>query len=197
MTTFNELRKLARDKRDRAIKFIKDDYSSTLEQINALEKKLIRRKPSLKGRAKPAVPLRVEILDCAPRDSTFTVNDILERLELDESESVRVRTTFDRMIKRGDIKRVKRGRKNIPALFAVSTYGPPTNQLNDLSQIEAAEVVLREIGRPLSVAQLAVEMLERGFEPVGGRQNFIKSLRSAMRRNNAFVQNIDKWFVVS
>ena len=197
MTTFNELRKLARDKRDRAIKFIKDDYSSTLEQINALEKKLIRRKPSLKGRAKPAVPLRVEILDCAPRDSTFTVNDILERLELDESESVRVRTTFDRMIKRGDIKRVKRGRKNIPALFAVSTYGPPTNQLNDLSQIEAAEVVLREIGRPLSVAQLAVEMIERGFEPVAGKQGFVKSLRSAMRKSSSFVQADDKWSIAA
>ena len=197
MSTFDELRQQARDKRDRAIKYIKKDYSATLEQINALEKKLVRRKPSLKGRAKPAVPLRVEILDCAPRDSTFTVQDILDRLELPETEFTRVRTTFDRMIKRCEIKRIKRGRRNIPAVFAVYEYGPPTNELNDLSQIEAAELVLRRMGRPVELTTLAVEMLERGYEPVNGRQSFIKSLRQAMSRKELFVHESNKWFIAN
>ena len=197
MSTFDELRQQARDKRDRAIKYIKKDYSATLEQINALEKKLVRRKPSLKGRAKPAVPLRVEILDCAPRDSTFTVQDILDRLELPETEFTRVRTTFDRMIKRCEIKRIKRGRRNIPAVFAVYEYGPPTNELNDLSQIEAAELVLRRMGRPVELTTLAVEMLERGYEPVNGRQGFVKSLRSAMGRSVSFNEVDKRWVVGS
>ena len=195
MNNFQELRKLARDKRDGLIKLIRGEYQNTLETINELEKQLVPRKPSLRGQPKPDVPLRVEILDCAPKDSTFTVQDILDRLELPETEFTRVRTTFDRMIKRCEIKRIKRGRRNIPAVFAVYEYGPPTNELNDLSQIEAAELVLRRMGRPVELTTLAVEMLERGYEPVNGRQGFVKSLRSAMGRSVSFIE-VDKGWVV-
>lgn len=193
MDTFKELRKLARDKRDRQIKAIRDDYQATLEHINALEKQLIEPKPSLLGRPKPAVALRVEIMEVAPKHSTFTVKDILSSLELDQSEFTRVRTTFDRMIKRGEIKRVRRGRSTSPAVFAVSSYGPPTNELNDLSQIEAAELVLRQIGRPVDLTVLAVEMIERGFEPLAGKAGVKKSLRSAMGRNDRFVEESGMW----
>ena len=197
MNTFNELRKLARDQRDAAIKLIKGDYQNALNEINYLEKRLKPRKPSLMGRSKPAVPLRAEIMELAPKHSTFTVKDVLTLLGFDESEFVRVRTTFDRMIKFGEIKRVKRGRRNIPAVFAVSTYGPPTNQLNDLSQIEAAEVVLREIGRPVDLTLLCVEMMERGFEPVAGKAGFKKSLRSAMGRSDRFLEHDGNWAIAS
>ena len=196
-TTFNELRKLARDKRDAAIKTARDEYETTLKEINQLQRTLIPLKPSLKGQPKPEVPLRAEIMNVAPKHSTFTVKDILTLLNLPESEFARVRTTFDRIIKYGEIKRVKRGRRNIPAVFAVSTYGPPTNQLNDLSQIEAAEVVLREIGRPVDLTLLCVEMMERGFEPVAGKGGFKKSLRSAMGRNNKFVEADGTWSMLS
>jgi len=196
-TTFNELRKLARDKRDAAIKTARDEYETTLKEINQLQRTLIPLKPSLKGQPKPEVPLRAEIMNVAPKHSTFTVKDILTLLNLPESEFARVRTTFDRIIKYGEIKRVKRGRRNIPAVFSVSTYGPPTNQLNDLSQIEAAEVVLREIGRPVDLTLLCVEMMERGFEPVAGKGGFKKSLRSAMGRNNKFVEADGTWSMLS
>ena len=168
-----------------------------MDTINELEKQLIPRKPSLRGQPKPDVPLRVEILDCAPKDSTFTVQDILDHLELPDSEFTRVRTTFDRMIKRCEIKRIKRGRRNIPAVFSVYKYGPPTNELNDLSQIEAAELVLRRMGRPVELTTLAVEMLEHGYEPVNGRQSFIKSLRQAMSRKELFVQESGKWCIAN
>ena len=196
-TTFNELRKLARDKRDKAIKTIRDDYEATVAEINRLQKTLIAPKPSLRGRPKPTVPMRVEILDAVPKQSTFTAQEVLKWLELDDSEFTRVRTTIYRMIKLGEIKRVKRGRRNIPAIFAVSSYGPPTNQLNELSQIEAAEIVLREIGRPVDLTVLCVEMLERGFEPVAGKAGFKKSLRSAMGRSKAFNENSGLWFIQS
>ncbi len=197
MSTFNELRKLARDKRDATIKLIRGDYQNTLNEINALEKQLIPLKPSLRGQPKPEVPLRVEILEVAPKDSVFTVREILGRLDLDESEFTRVRTTFDRMIKLGSIKRVKRGRAKIPAIFALASYGPPTDELNDLSQIEAAEVVLREIGRPAEIVVLAVEMTERGYVPVNGKATFVKSLRAAMGRSDKFVEADGLWHVDS
>ena len=193
MKTFKELREMARAKRDKVIKSVRDDYQATLENINLLEKQLIEPKPSLKGRPKPAVPMRAEIAEVAPKHSTFTVNDILKLLGLDETEFTRVRTTFDRMIKFGEIKRIKRGRRNIPAVFAVADYGPPTNELNDLSQIHAAELVLREIGRPVEAVVLAVEMTERGFLPVNGKATFVKSLRAAMGRNEKFVEKNGLW----
>ncbi len=196
-TTFNELRQLARDKRDKAIKSIRDDYEATLAEINRLQKTLIEPKPSLKGRPKPAVPLRAEIMEVAPKHSTFTVKDILTLLGFDESEFTRVRTTFDRMIRFGQIKRITRGRAKNPAVFALTTYGPPTNELNDLSQIEAAEVVLREIGRPVELTVLCVEMLERGFEPVAGKAGFKKSLRSAMGRSDKFIAVGKLWAIAN
>jgi hypothetical protein len=197
MTTFNELRKLARDKRDTAIKQAREDYQGTLAEVNYLEKLLIEPKPSLRGRPKPTTPLRVEIMEVAPKDSVFTVRDILQRLEFDDSEFARVRTTFDRLIKLGDIKRVRRGRRNIPAVFAVSTYGPPTNELNDLSQVDAAELVLRRIGRPVDLTLLIVEMIERGYEPVNGKMGFKKSLRSALGRSDKFVENDGHWMAAA
>ena len=196
-TTFNELRKLARDKRDAAIKTARDEYETTLKEINQLQRTLIPLKPSLKGQPKPEVPLRAEIMNVAPKHSTFIVRDILTLLELPESDFPRVRTTFDRLIKRGEIKRIKRGRANIPAVFAVSSYRPPTNELNELSQIEAAEVVLRQIGRPVDLTMLCVEMLQRGFEPVAGKAGFKKSLRSAMGKNSKFAEEMGQWIVVN
>ncbi len=196
METFNELRRLAREKRDKAIKAARDHYQETLAEINGLQRTLIEPKPSLLGRPKPDVPLRVEIMDVAPKDSTFTVNDILRSLEFDEPEFTRVRTTFDRMIKRGDIKRIQRGRRNIPAVFAVSSYTAVSSGLNDLSQIEAAQVVLRELGRPVEFVVLVVEMLARGYKPVSSNAVFKKSLRAAMARKEHFSQTNMLWSCV-
>ena len=78
MKQFNELRELARAKRDDAIKDARKAYQSELEQINELESRLKPRKPGPKGRPKPAVPLRVKIMDVAPNDSTFTLATILK-----------------------------------------------------------------------------------------------------------------------
>ena len=108
-TTFNELRELARNKRDAAINAARAEYKMTLAEIDRLQQTLIPHKPSLKGQPKPKVPMRTQIMEVAPKHSTFTVKDILALLELPETEFTRVRTTFDRLIKRSEIKRIKRG----------------------------------------------------------------------------------------
>ena len=192
-TTFKELRKLARDKRDAAIKTARDEYETTIKEINQLQRTLVPLKPSLKGQPKPETPLRVKIMNVAPKHSTFTVKDILTLLNLPESEFARVRTTFDRIIKRGEMRLIKRGRSTIPAVFAVASYAPEGGTLNELSQIQAAEVVLREIGRPVDLTVLCVEMMQRGYEPVNGKAGFKKSLRSAMGRSDKFFEAGGTW----
>ena len=138
MDDFSEMRRLARAKRDEAFKAARLEYEATLESINDLQKRLTK-KPSLKGRPKPIVPLRVQIMDVIPNDRTWTVYELLKWLDRPETDKPMVRTTLDRLRKRGDIRRLRRGRNNIPALFAVAGYGPDDLGLNDLSQIEAAK----------------------------------------------------------
>lgn len=196
MNDFSELRRLAREKRDEAIKAARLEYQVTLEEINALQKRLTK-KPSQKGKPKPIVPLRVLILDVAPHDSTWTVSEVTKRLERPETDENLIRATLSKMLKKGDIKRIRRGRNNIPALFAVKDYGPADAGLNGLSQIEAAEIVLRQLGRPVSLTQLVVEMLEQGYEPVTDERTLRRSLGSAMVRKTGFVDTSGLWSVGS
>ena len=65
--------------------------------------------------------------------------------------------------------------------------------INDLSQIDAAELVLRRLGRPVDLTRLVVEMLERGFVPVNGKMGFKKSMRSATGRSSRFVEDGGLW----
>ncbi len=162
MDDFSEMRRLARAKRDEAIKTARLEYEATLESINDLQKRLTK-KPSLKGKGKPIVPLRVQIMDVIPTDRSWTVYELLKWLDRPETDKPMVRTTLDRLRKRGDIRRLRRGRNNIPALFAIAGYGPEDLGLNALSQIEAAKVVLADLGSDVSPTVLVVEMLERGY----------------------------------
>ena len=123
-----------------------------------------------------------------PTDAHFAVDDVLRLLELPASDKSLVRTTFDRLLVKQLIKRVRRGRRNSPALFAVVEFGPPTNPLNNLSQIDAAETVLRSVGKPMTLVELVVEMLERGYIPIEGNLKLKKSLGAALNRSNRFTQ---------
>ena len=192
MNNFDQLRKLARDKRDDAIHAIKAVYQTELDSINSLEKKLTR-KPSLKGRPKPEVPMHVQIMEAVPTDANFTVHDLLEWLELPASDKTIVRTTIDRLMSRHQIKRVRRGRRGTPALFAVTSFGPPVNPLNNLSQVDAAESVLRSFGQPVTITELALAMIEQGYDPVSGNRKLKKSLGAALGRKPGFKNECGLW----
>ena len=176
MDDFSEMRRLAREKRDAAIKQARLEYSATLEQINELQKRLCK-KPSQKGRPKPLVPMRMMIMDAAPVDRTFTVSDVLRWLERPETDKGLIQSTLCKMIKRGDIRRLRRGRSNVQAIYAVSDYGPSDLGLNSLSQIEAARLVMADLGKPVDATTLVVEMLERGYKPVVNEKALRKSLQ--------------------
>ena len=181
MNDFNEMRRLARAKRDEGIKAARLEYEATLESINELQRRLTK-KTSLKGQPKPIVPLRMQIMEVVPTDRTFTVYELLKWLERPETDKPMVRTTLDRLRKKGDLRRIRRGRNNIPALFAVASYGPDDLGLNSLSQIEAAKLVMAELGKQVDMTTLVVEMLERGYEPVTNESTLRRSLRAALNR---------------
>jgi len=196
MDKFKQLIETARAKRDAAIQKAREDYRSTVQQIKAIQATLEPRNSSLKGRPKPAVPLRAKIYDAIPKDSHFTVLDVANWMELEHADHQIIRTTLDRMIKRGEVKRVRRGRSRTPAVFAVSEYGPPVAKCDDLTMVQFAELVLREIGRPMSIVSLVVEMLERGYDAKSGEAVMLKSLRDGMRKKPVFIENSGLWLVV-
>ena len=192
MNIFSELRQLARDKRDSAIAAIKSEYRKELAEINKLEKSLTK-KPGLKGRPKPKVPLWTRIMDVVPNDANFTVDDVLRLLDLPESDKPMVRTTFDRLMRQHQMKRVRRGRRGTPALFAVMDFGPPLNPLNDMSQIDAATAVLRDVDKPLTVTELVMEMKQRGYVAISGDRALAKSLGREMGRKEVFSRCGERW----
>lgn len=174
MDQFAELRKLAREKRDAAIQAARDEYHEQLQEIAVLEKSLKPRKPSLKGQAKPKVPMRVKIMEVCPKDRPFSLAELVELLGLPERESVRVRTTLDRLKKRGEIEQVRRGKGKCVALWAI-TGVCNTNPLNQLSMKAAAAIVLKRLDTP-GPSELAVAMLEQGYAPSTGSRSFQKSI---------------------
>ncbi|MEM7478422.1 MAG: hypothetical protein AAF483_25850 [Planctomycetota bacterium] len=184
MDRFSELRKLAREKRDAAILAARDEYHEALQEIAMLEKRLKPRKPSLKGRKKPKVPMRVRIMDVVPRDRNFTLAELLELLGLPERESTAVRATLDRLKKRGEIVQVRRGKGHKVALWAVKEFGEEVNVLNQMSMIEAARQVQTELEVP-TLMELCVAMLDRGYQPGTDLQTFRKSLQQILGRQNA------------
>ena len=164
MNDFSEMRRLAREKRDATISEAKREYTNTLEQINDLKKR-ITQKPPIKGRPKPLVPMRVKVMDAVHQDRTWTVYDVLKWLELPETDKGIVRATLDKMRHRGDIRRIRRGRNSVPALFAVADYGPEDLGLKALSQIEAAMLVMRQINKPMTTTQIVLKCLNEAISP--------------------------------
>lgn len=137
-------------------------------------------------------PLRIRIMEIVPRDSHFTLADVVERLE-DDVSIASVRTTLNRLIDRGEIKQVRRGNKESPAIFAIAGFGSNINNLNAVSQIQAAEIVLQQIGQPVELSVLVDEMLNRGFVPNNDAKTLKKSLATSMRLKSQFVKDGKFW----
>lgn len=191
MTAFDELKRQAAAKRDAAIQAAREEYRDTLRSLDGLRCKLT---PKHKRR-RSGVPLHERILQAIPRDSCFTVPDIESWLGLDYSDHDLIRSTLNRMMKRGVIKRMRRSRCREVAIFAAAEYGPSANQWDDMTLIEAAETVLRDLGRPVSAVALTVELVERGYTPTTDEKAMLKSLRDAMRRKPQFRESGGQWTV--
>jgi len=182
MKDFDELRRLAREKRDSAIKDARNEYRVTLEEINALQSRLLA-KPSQKGKPRPSVSMRQKILRVVPTDREWSVNELLTWLKSPKTDKNHVRAYLGKMQQSGSIKQIRRGKRNVEALFAVTDFEAASSELNAMTQVQAARRVMEDIGDNVDVVVLAVEMCERGYRPAAkNNREFVKSLRTALRR---------------
>jgi len=153
MKDFDELRRLARKNRDAAIKDARDEYRVTLEEINALQSRLLA-KPSQKGKPKPLVSMSQKILDVVPTNREWTVIELMDWLKVPKTDKNHVRAMLGKMQKAGSIKQIRRGKRNVEALFAVADFKSASSELNAMTQVQAARRVMAEIGEDVSVLAL-------------------------------------------
>ena len=115
MQAFNEIRRKALEKRDKAIGIARAEYAETLARIAAIEQDILGREPSTHKTISSCVN-RV-----LPQDRQFTLDDILAGLEALDPGRVWRRRSVDsyifRLREKGIIRRLRRSKKTDPAIY--------------------------------------------------------------------------------
>jgi hypothetical protein len=182
MNALNELRQLARDRRDRAIDFATDQYNATLARIAGIEQDLLGTRPPDHQHMSDVVRSII------PEDQEFTSVDVMAGLKaLDPARDWAVRCVTNQLVKMrldGFIRRLKRASRNSPAVY-IRTDKPITlPPFEDKSALEAAEQVLA--GGEMNATELTVALFEGGFRSAMAKRAFraelIKSLKSQPKR---------------
>ena len=84
------------------------------------------------------------------------------------------------------------------AIYAWSELELPENRWGSMTQIQVAEVVLRELGKPVDALTLLGEMEKRGWKAESSAKVVRESLeRNLSKKPDAFVPMGDCWFARS
>lgn len=195
MNPFIELRKQARDKRDKGIGQARDDYAATLRRIAGLEQDLLGREPSTHRSIASCIESVI------PSDQVFTTVDIVTSLEaLDPKRDWRMRSInshLSRLRTRKIIRRMKKSQSNQPAVYVRVGVDIEPLPFEDLTLPEVVAEVLG--GRePTRQTDLVVAMLEAGYQTSMSP----KRLRDAVGRvlqgdERRFRRTGGKWVAVS
>ena len=115
MQAFNDIRKQARDKRDKAIQKARDEYAETLKHIAEVEQDILGREASRQD------TLATCVNRALPNDQPFTSTDVLHSLEAMAPNRIWLKRSVDRRIHRlcasGVVRRLKRCKAGEPALY--------------------------------------------------------------------------------
>jgi DNA-binding transcriptional ArsR family regulator len=159
MEAFNELRKRARDKRDKAIDSARKDYAATLTRISALEQDILGREVSTHKTISGCIN-RV-----LPSDRPFTTVDVMTALEaLDPGRVWRKRAIdnhISRLRDRGVVTRLRKSNGTEPAIYARKGVETEPLPFQGKTLLEVVGEVLGD--RSLTVTELVVHMLEAGY----------------------------------
>ncbi|HTQ41006.1 MAG TPA: hypothetical protein VMJ32_18470 [Pirellulales bacterium] len=192
MEAFNELRRKAREKRDKAIYAIKDAYETTLVRIAALEQDILGK--DLSGHKSIAECINSVL----PSDREFTTVDVMASLEAMNSRRVWQRHSIDshisRLRERGIVKRLTKAKGPQPAVYVRVGVDHQPAPFEDMRLVDVAAQVLQ--GRSLNITELAVSMLEQGYRTTMTQRGLRNALAVAMKKNRGwFAERSGKWSV--
>lgn len=186
MSEFTALRMRARDRRDREISKARADYEVSLRQIAELEQRLL-------GKFDPTkMPLSAAVERVIPRDTPFSITDVMHALEaLDPSrvwrmQTVRRQITFLR--ERGLLRRVAKHTVNQPASYVRCETPQQTVADKTLRQI-----VCDVVTRPMYIAEVVHAVLEAGYKTTMRRKDSFRTHVIRELRAAGFREQGGKW----
>ena len=173
-----QLKKQAIQKRDDAIEPAKQEYAETIQKIGELDSRLTgRRKRKSSRRSKPR--LVDLIFDNLPDDRAFTQTDVCGILAAHADKQYAQRSinmTISRMLKAGDIKRIRFAKHGKPALYAL----PNVDIEAERTMIDWAKEV--DGWRTMKPVELMVRMTENGYEMDVPPNDAVRSLERELSK---------------
>lgn len=193
MKAFNELRKHAREKRDKAIGVARDEYAATLARIAALEQDLLGREPSTHKTIASCIDSVI------PGDRCFTTLDILAGLEaMDPRRDWRKRSLdshIARLRERGLVRRVKKSQNCQPAIYVRMGVDVEPLPFEDKTLPEVVAEVLDD-GQPMRQTDLVVAMMEAGYQTTMSPKNLRDAVGVVLRKGKGRFREVDgEWGV--
>ena len=190
MEVFNEMRRLAREKRDKAVYEAKGAYEATLARIAALEQDLLGRDLS----SHKTIAACIDSI--LPTDRTFTTQDVIAGLEaLDPRRNWRKRSIdshISRLRDRGLVRRVKKSQNTTPAVYVRVGIAVEPLPFEDMTLPEVVAKVLAE-RQPLRTAELTVAMLEAGYQTTMTAKNLRAAVGVVLRKDRRFRETEGMW----
>jgi|GEM_PF-4111601 len=192
------LRDLALKKRDESIAKAKEQYTETLAQIAAIEQKLVVAPVVARPKTKRSHLLIDLVCDSLPKTRPFTITDVVAEMKAADPERqfsvASVRTNIHRLMKQDVVVRVRHAVSHGCAIYAVSTLELGERPFGDATQVQVAELVLRELGKPTNSLDLLTAMEQRGYKA----ESDAKTVRTSLERNlskkpHLFRQENERW----
>jgi hypothetical protein len=193
MEAFNSLRKHAREKRDKAIALVREEYAATLVRIAGLERDLLGREPSSHKTISSCVN-RV-----LPNDRAFTTVDVMTALEaMDPGRVWRKRSVdshISRLRERGVVRRLQKAKGSEPAQYARVGVKVAPMPFGDKTLPEVMAEVLA--GHSMTQTELAVAMIDAGYQTTMTPRALRDAIGVVLRKGDRFVGRGGKWAVGS
>ena len=183
-TSIQNLRDAAAKKRDAAIKAAKAEYSETVQKIGELETRLSNGRKR-RGAKRDRIRLVDIIYDNLPTDRPFSFADVVGILEASPNAKTyaqsSINMTISRMLKAGDIKRVRFAKTGQEALFALPDV-----------KVECEKTMLdwaREVDgyQEMEPVELMVRMTENGYEMDAPPRDSVRSLERELVKSKLTV----------
>ena len=174
MKAIQQLKQEAALKRDALIDAAKAEYNETIQKISEIETRLVG-KQRRRGSRRDKIRLVDLIFDHLPNDRPFSFADVEGILEANSRgrnfAKSSINVTVNRMLKAGDIKRVRHSKPGQPALFAL-----PDVQVSEAKTL--VEWAMEIDGwKEMEPVELMVRMTENGYELENDPNQAVASLK--------------------
>ena len=178
MNAIQQLKKEAVTKRDKAIESAKKEYNDTIQKINELDSRLTGKRVRKFSRENKPTLIQL-IFDNLPDDRAFTQTDVAGILDAHSHRKyakTSINMTISRMLKSGDIKRIRYAKNGKPALYALSHV--------DVEQEKTMLQWAKEIPdwQNIPPVELMVKMTENGYELESAPREAVRSLERELKK---------------